>query len=433
MNEIKVIFYNLFWQNKACQNLFLLSKEELLDTKNLDFEGNSTSVSLPRIIISNIESKNDFNYETIKIRNENINIRTENLLNSKIEFYTPLITNFLEGKFGKSLENVINDFNNNPWKLIEKVTTLFIDGEDNFEKSTIEFLQEYGFIGKQIKSFVDLEHYFQKEAISKNVKSILSESNIWNFLEFFKAIKDIYVNESYKSLYNSNQILVNALYNNDNFQSRLNLFSLLFESGIISPSNEDAFIECASCQPGTYRGVFQLKINPMKLKDMRCPVCSSDLTYYVPYELHRDIFNIVKLQDGLLHDALCDLLRTKRIKFKINQKYLRDIELDCIYKYGGVIYIVECKMYKITTTRDKLKSKVKENFGKLVSDIRRINESAKKDKEILRPILLVNIIDAKLLAEIETELKVINKDEISQQTSIINLSQLNLELIYQQI
>jgi hypothetical protein len=92
MSEIKEIFYNLFWQNKACQNLFLLSKEELLDTKSLDFEGNSASISLPRIIISNIESREDFTHETIRIRNENIYIRTENLLNSKIELYAPLIT-----------------------------------------------------------------------------------------------------------------------------------------------------------------------------------------------------------------------------------------------------------------------------------------------------------------------------------------------------
>ncbi len=425
MSEIKEIFYNLFWQNKACQNLFLLSKEELLDTKNLDFEGNSASVSLPRIIISNIESKEDFTHETIRIRNENINIRTENLLNSKIELYTPLITNFLEGKFGKSLEKVINDFNHDPWKLIGKAVTLFIDGEDNFEKTIIEFLQEYGFIGKQIKSFVDLEHYFQKEAISKNVKSILSENNIWNFLEFLKAIKDIYVNESYRSLYNSNQILVNALYNTDNFHSRLHLFSLLFESGIISPSNEDAFIECASCQPGTYRGVFQLKINPKKLKELKCPVCSTELTYYVPYELHRDIYNIVKLQDGLLQDALCNLLTFNKVEFKTNQKYLKDIELDCIYKYDQAIYVVECKMYKISTTRDKLKKKVRAHFGKLVSDITRIKEGAKKNKENIRPTLLVNIIDNEFLSEIERELKEQNKDEISQITRIVNLSQLN--------
>ena len=36
MSEIKKKFYNLFWKNKSCQNLFLLSKEEFLDTKEVD-------------------------------------------------------------------------------------------------------------------------------------------------------------------------------------------------------------------------------------------------------------------------------------------------------------------------------------------------------------------------------------------------------------
>jgi hypothetical protein len=322
---------------------------------------------------------------------------------------------------------VVNDFNNNPWKLISRAVKLFIDDEDNLEKTIIEFLQDYGFIGKQINSFLDLEHYFQREAISKNVKSILSENNIWNFLEFLKAIKDIYVNESYKSLYNSNQILVNALFSTDNFHSRLHLFSLLFESGIISPSNEDAFIECTCCPPSTYRGVFQLKINPKKLSEMKCPVCSSGLTYYVPYELHQEIYNIVKMQDGLLHDALCDLLIVNGIEFQVNQRYLRDIEFDCMYKLKDFTYIVECKMYKINTTRSKLKSKVRGHFGKLVRDIGKVIESGIVSEENLKPVLLVNIIDDTMLSEVEAELKEKNKDKISQQTRIIHLTQLKIK------
>ncbi len=425
---MREIFYNLFWQNKACQSLFLLSKDELLDTKKIDIEGSSTSVSLPRMIISNIESKGDFTHETIRMRNENISIRNEISLNSKIELYSPLITNFIEGKFGKSLEKVVNDFNKNPWKLLGKGLSLFVDGEENFEKSIIEFLKEYDFIGKHINSFVDLEHYFQKEAISKNAKSILSESNIWNLLEFMKSIKDIYVNESYKSLYNSNQILVNALYNTDNFTSRLHLFNLLFESGVIYSSNEDAFIECVNCEPGTYRGVFQLKINPKKLNGLKCPVCNSELTYYVPYELHSEIYNIVKRSDGLLQDALCYILSKNHIDYKINQKYLNDIEVDCLYKFNNAIGFVECKMYKINTTKDKLASKVREHFGKLVSDVTRVRDFHKGSKENLHPVLLVNIADIEFLTQIEIELKKVNLDEISQKTRILTLSQIGSEL-----
>lgn len=422
MSEIKEIFYNLFWQNKACQNLFLLSKEELLDTKILEFEDNSSSLSMPRIIISNIENKEGFIHETIRIRNENHNIRSENLLNSKIELYTPILTNFLEGKFGNSLEKLINDFENDPWELLGKGITLLTGDEEEFEKTIIDFLQEYGFVGHHLNSFKELEQYFEKETISKNIKSVLSENNLWNFLEFLKSVKDIYVNESYRSLYNSNQILVNALYDTDNYKSRIQLFSLLFESGILLASNEDAFIECVHCEPGTYKGVFQLKLNPQKLQELKCPVCSKELTYYVPYELHRDIYDIVKLQDGFLQHALINLLPKYAIEYKTNQHFLNDIEIDCLFKNNKTVHIVECKMYKVSTPKEKLKSKIRKHFGKLTSDVKRIDEFENKKRDIIQPILLVNLIDDALLKEIELELWANNSDDISQKTMVLNIS-----------
>lgn len=51
MSEIKKVFYNLFWQNQSCQNLFMLSKEELLETTTIGEGENAFSYSLPRITI----------------------------------------------------------------------------------------------------------------------------------------------------------------------------------------------------------------------------------------------------------------------------------------------------------------------------------------------------------------------------------------------
>lgn len=424
MTEIKQIFYNLFWQDKACQNLFLLSKEELLDTKRLELESVSTSISLPRIIISNIQDKEDFNHKTIRFRNETNNIRAEKLLNDKIELYTPIITNFIESKFGKSLEKLIHDFENNPWKFLRKIFVLLTDGEENFEKVTIEFLQEYGFVGKHINSFVELESFFEKEAISKNAKSILSENNIWNFLEFLKSIKDIYVNESYRSLYNTSQVLVSALYDIDDFRSRLNLFSHLYESKIIGPSHEDSFIECVNCEPGTYRGVFQLKLNPRKLSNLKCPICFNELSYFVPYELHNDIYQIIKQKDGLLLDVLCDYLTKKNISFKTNLNLLKDIELDCSFQQGNKVFLIECKMYKQTTTYNKLKNKIREHFGKLLKDAERIDLQETSDI-IYIPILLVNILNTEFITILEDELKKENIGDIAQRIQVMNVSMLN--------
>ena len=424
MSEIKQIFYNLFWQDKACQNLFLLSKEELLDTKIIQLEGVSTSVSLPRIIISNIQDKEDFNHKTIRLRNETSNIRTEKSLNDKIELYTPIITNFIETKFGKSLKKVICDFENDPWKILSKPLEAILDGEDNFEKVTIEFLKEYGFIGKNINSFSGLEKFFEKEAISKNAKTFLSENNVWNFLEFLRSIKDIYVNESYKSLYNTNQILVNALHDIDDYKSRLNLFSLLYESKIITPSHEDSFIECTNCEPGDYKGVFQLKLNPRKLSNLNCPICSNELSYFVPYELHNDIYQIIKQKDGLLLDVICNYLENKKITFKTNVNLLKDIELDCVFENNKFVYIVECKMYKQSTTFEKQKHKMREHYGKLLKDAERIEIDEQSDKIII-PILLVNILNTEFISQIENELKENNQSEISKRIRIVNISMLS--------
>ena len=82
-----------------------------------------------------------------------------------------------------------------------------------------------------------------------------------------KSLKDIYVNESYKSLYESNQVLVNSLFDTDDYVNRLKLFNHLYEAEIITASREDAYVECTNCPPGAYRGTLQLKINPFKLKE----------------------------------------------------------------------------------------------------------------------------------------------------------------------
>jgi len=190
MSEITQIFFNIFWQNKACQNLFLLSKEELLDTKEISFEGNTTSVSFPRIIISNINSS-EYTHDKIKLRTETDKIKRENLITEKINIYTPIISDFLEKKFGKSINKLVKDFEKKPWKFIEKVFEIIITEGDNIEEVIIEFLQNYGFVGKHINSFEELENNIKQRFLSKNFKSFLSEKNIWNILEFVKSVKDI--------------------------------------------------------------------------------------------------------------------------------------------------------------------------------------------------------------------------------------------------
>lgn len=416
-NTIKK-FYNIFNQSRSCRNLFLLSKEQLLETFTFGPEDNPFVYSTNRIIVSNAQDSTDI-IDTIKFRNEDYDIDLGNSIDEKIEYFKPIIEDFFDKRFKKSVEKLTNDIEKKGWKLIIKIINL-ITNDEKREKNTIKLLKDYNFIGKHLNTFKEVENYFESMFVPKKVNDLINEKNLITFFEGIKFIKEIYVNHSYKRLYSTNQVLTNILHSEDNFESRLKLFHHLYESKIIANSKEDAFIECSYCEPGTYKGVFQLKLNPKKLEDLKCPVCSNGLTYFVPYQLHHDIYNIVKQKDGLLLDALAYKLSERSIKFKLNINFLNDIEVDCIFENEGNTYIVEVKMFKISKEKNKIESKIKEYFGKLTSKVERLSELDEFREKTIVPLYLLNIPDKELLTKVNNELKRDNKDYISQVTKIIN-------------
>lgn len=421
MSEIIKKFYNIFWQNKTCQNLFLLSKEELLETRTYGSGKNALSFSTNKIIISNAQDKDSEAFETIKYRTENHNIELDTSIDEKIKYFKPLIEQFFDSRYKKALDKLFNDFDKKGLKLVFKIIGILSD-ENTRETKIIKLLHDYGFVGKHLNTFKEIQEDFERQLIPAKGSELLNEQTITTFFEGVKFAKELYVNHSYKRLYSTNQILVNTLNSEDDFKSRIKLFHLLYESKIILSSKEDAFIECSHCEPLTYRGVFQLKLNPKKLKDLKCPVCSHELTYFVPYELHEDIYQMVKKQDGLLLEAYCELLTRKGIVFSVNQKFRNNIEIDCIYHDAISTNIVEAKMYKLNTSKEKLKSKIREHFGKLLKDVERLQELPQFKTRQLKPILIVNILDTQLLKEVEQELKLLNKNSLAQNTSILNLN-----------
>lgn len=421
MTATKKIFYNLFWKNKSCQNLFLLSKEELLETYSYDFEGVKGSHSLPRIIISNAQNNEDDILDTVINRTETQNITLDVSINERLNHFLPIFESLFEKKLKNPIENVIKHIEEKGFFGVIRIL-LLVTNEEKREENIIKLLKEFKFIGPHINSFEQLENNFKRVLLPKNGGEVLNEKNINTFFEGIKLVKDIYVNHSYKKLYSTNQILINSLNSEDDFTSRIKLFHLLFENNIILASKEDALIECTNCKPGTYKGVFQLNIDPNKLNKLKCPVCNSELTYFVPYELHKEIYDIVKSHDGLLLDAYCNVLESKKYKYKTNQHFLDNIEIDCIFCDGSFTYIVEAKMYKLNTDTDKLKSKIRGHFGKLINDVTRLQKLQEFNGIVLKPILLVNVIDTNLVQEIEVELKEKNTELIAHNTRILNLN-----------
>ncbi len=423
MNLTTEKFYNLFWKNKTCRNLFLLSKEELLETSTFGTEQNYFSYSSNRIIISNANEEGDES-DTIKFRNENTLLTLDKNLEERIDYFKPIIEDFLDQNFKKAFEKLSYDIENKGWSLVIKLIRL-LSNEEKREINIIQLLQGYGFIGKHLNSFEEIEKDLESKLIPKKGNSLINEHNIKTFFEGIKFVKELYVNNSYKKLYSTNQVLVNTLNSEDDFGSRIKLFGLLYEAGIISASNQDAIIECSHCEPGTYKGVFQLKLNPKKLNNLKCPICSKELTYFVPYTLNEEIYQIVKSKDGILLDALKYKLHSKGFDYLSNQHYLKDIEVDCLFEAiienKPVLYVVEIKMFKLNTTHNKLKSKIKQSYGKLIEDVERLKSLEDFKEKHLKPLLLVNVTDKDFINEIRYEIKTSNSGAVHKESEILNL------------
>lgn len=428
MSLVKNNFYNIFWNNRTCRNLFLLSKEELLETISIGDGSNPYTYSINKLIISNTEN-NDEEFKAIKFRNEHNTNAIDISLEDKIEYFKPILEDFFGKHLKKPIDRLIEDVEKKGWRMFVKLIKI-LSNEKTREQRVIKELQEYGFIGKHLKSFNEIESYLENKLIPKKNNQLINEQTINRFLEGLKFVKELYINHSYKRLYSTNQILVNTLNSEDNFESRLSLFRLLYESKILLPiSSEDAFIECSNCEPNVYKGVFKLQVSPKKLKDFKCPLCKSELKYFVPYKLDDSIYKIIKNKDGLLLDALTNKLEKYNFIYKTNQTFSNDIEVDCIYDAilndVEVTYIVETKMLKLNTEINKLKNKIRKHYGKLINDVTRLQEIDEFKGKILKPLLLVNVTDENLITEINNELKSNNPYTLNQHTEVMNIEFLN--------
>lgn len=413
------IFYNIFWQDKACRNLFMLSKNELLDTKTIAYEGNRACFSLPRIIISNV-SKDDDNKDALKFRAESHSLANESTIENAIGLYEPILKQFFESKFGKAYNKFMTDFEENPMRFAIK-HGLKIFMAEKPEEEVLKLLQSYGFVPKHLKSFKELEAFATREGIAKNYKKIVNEENYRMMHEVLRSMKDLYLNINLQSLYTSNQILVSSLHDTDDFQSRIKLFSILYDQGIIEDSGEECFVECMNCKPGTHKGTLHLKINPKNLSKLKCIHCNDDLTYYMPYSLNDELFQLVDAKDGLIADVFMEICSQKDIPYDQNKQILNDIEIDGIFELNNVNYFVEMKMYEHRAGLKKIASKIKEHAQKLADDLIRIRAEANPKNLELKPILLVNVMDDRWLLDLEEELHEATDNEVLKECRLMNV------------
>lgn len=422
MNIIEEVFYNIFWQNLSCRNLFLMAKDELLETITITGQNSSYTYPLNRLVISNIHYDHS-DIDTIKYRNENYNLVLDSSIERKVEYFKPILVDFYNKNFKKGVDKLQEDIEKRGWKLLLRLIRILSD-DNNQEERIVELLHDYGFVGKHLVSFEQIEQYFS-EYFVPGKKNIINAESINSFFEIIRYVKELYVSQSYKKLYISSQNLSNTLHSEDDFESRLKLFRHLYESKIMLSSTEDAFIECSNCAPGVYRGVFQLQMNPIQLQKLTCPVCSSQLTYFIPYKLDDHIYRIIKDKDGLLLHAFSRKLDDYDIEHQLNQTFLKDIEVDCIFTRfengQKITYLVEAKMYKTNTTINKLKSKIREHYWKLIKDVERLSQLNEFQSSTLQSILLLNVLDRDLIIEIGKELRLTESGALVSYPMILNL------------
>jgi hypothetical protein len=393
--SVVTLFYKLFWSSPACRNLFLLSKVELLDSHEVKLDDkNRREVSFPRIILSNFDP-DDLNYSKVDLRAAKTDIKSESLIEEKIKFYQPQLIKFLEGAFGVPFKLVVEDVTKKPLRFIWQLIQLGLeDDEKKQEAKAIALLKKYKIVPPHLRTFEDIEVFLKKNFIDKKFKEVLTEEHLRNLMEFLRAIRDIYMSQLYQMMYQSNQIQLQALRDVDGFEDRVKLFEELFETDVLLYPREESFVECTHCDDQIYRGMLQMKLRPQKLKNLKCPACEKQLNYLVPYELNRELFEIINSQDGLLLHAAAQVLDNNGYEYELNQSVLGDIEIDCLAEVGDELWMIEAKMYKLETSDRKLASKITGHANALLKDARRIKDA---DGQKLRLMLLTNITDAERL------------------------------------
>lgn len=78
-------------------------------------------------------------------------------------------------------------------------------------------------------------------------------------------------------------------------------------------------------------------------------------------------------------------------------------------------------MYKTNTTINKLKSKIREHYWKLIKDVERLSQLNEFQSSTLQSILLLNVLDRDLIIEIGKELRLTESGALVSYPMILNL------------
>lgn len=284
-------FYNLLWGDDQCQNIFLLHKEQLLEKQEVAIDGTKKHFYLPRFVLSNSLKRKDTR-KRIEQRIQDRNIDNDHSLNSIVlkNINEEKIIAFFKGKFGKSIDLITKKLNEGRISemrfFVELAKVLFS------EKQLILFLKKYQIIDNEINSINELSNSF-RDALQNEILPVINSDHIVDIFESFNTISCFYENYIFNNLMASDKFYTDIFYDTENFKTRLELFDTLYEANVLLGGYYKAYYECTHCQINTFSGNVTLNVTPSKIK-LKCPNCSKEVFYIVPYKLDDSIFSDIQ-------------------------------------------------------------------------------------------------------------------------------------------
>lgn len=347
-------FFSIFWSNEACRSIFLLHKEQLLEKDEIEITQGSkkTIYYSPRFVVSNSLIRKDLT-DKLQQRLENMELelghnlataRDRNFDQAKIEGY---LNRFLSG----AMKEVTKRFDSGKIQQIKffmEATAAFVS-----EKKFLKFLKKYRFVPNEVISIEGLVKHFES-VFKAELSDVLSPQRVADILSSLDQVASYYQNAYVKDLIKANNFYTDVLYDKENYKSRITLLDMLYEAGVLLGGKFKAFYECTECDPGVFNATVAIKVTPSKLR-MKCPSCSGDVFYVAPYELHEEIFSMIKDKDGLLSYAIKNLLERRGLTVRTGVNLISDVEADVIVQQpSGITDIFEVKVFKTDRPEDTI-------------------------------------------------------------------------------
>lgn len=362
MSIVERKFYHLFWNDDTCQNIFLKPKTELLENE-VELVVKKEHAYPPRLVLSNSLKQKKLGDAVIQ-RSEYQHIEVwHNLQTSAKKFFSEdVVKSYFEKRFGKAIAKFNEDVSGGTHILKEIVS--LVSSLKN-EQSFLKYLSKYEIVPKGINSVEELLKYYEK-MIKEDVKKYLTNQNLIEIVITLDLVSAYYNQKVKDNLMAATTHYTDVIYNNENFGSRVALFDKLFEIGVLSGKEYKSYYECVNCEPDTFNGVITINVKPSKLL-IKCPNCSKEVFYAVPYKIHPDIYTHIIHSDGLLFFAIKHLLDDTKTNHRADEKYLHDVQIDfTIYdEVGFPAEAYEVKMFKTDRPTDTTIKNLKETVGQV--------------------------------------------------------------------